>query len=613
MSTIAPRDRRHLAGIATPPFRRPAGPSPWARMVSKPGIRNPILACAAVIACAGGSGCTGSASPTSRPIPQTLRLAARTDVQSLDPAISYDLVSWPLVRLLYQGLLDYDSGTNLIPWLAAELPTMSSDGRTLTFRLRPGVRFANGRQVDASDFVYTLERLLNPATKSPGQGFFQNILGAPEYVAAREKDAGAPDDAGKHAPSEPRHVVGLEAVDRATLRIRLKNPDLAFRQVLAMPFAYVVAREGVEAAGEDFGRRPLGTGPFLLTEWVRSTRLRFTRNPRYWEQAPPLREVRMQIGPDALLQAMMFERGELDYLAEIATPDFGRVMRTPELRRCVVTNPSNAVRYVALNVEMAPFQDARVRQALNYAVDRDRLLSVVNGRGVVARGVLPPNMPGYNPRLRGYRLDRARARSLLSASGFPSGFSVPLWINVDDQQAQRLAEALQQELAEVGVRVELKPVAFSIFNDAVAKRRTVPMAISAWFQDYPDPADFLDVLLNGDRLTDEHGNNAAFYSNPNVNKMFREAASETNAARRFQLYQEAEQQVVADAPWIFLLHPTLHLLCQPWIRGVAPHPVWPARFERWSVDVPRPHVRAAPAGSPPQNSLSAVSSRRAPP
>lgn len=517
----------------------------------------------------------------------TLRLAVKTDVQSLDPAIAYDTFSWPLVRMLYHGLLDYDDEVNLIPWLAAEMPTISPDGRTYTFRLKKGVRFSNGRELVAEDFVFTFERILDPQTKSPGESFFRHIVGARAFQKAREKEAElAKGDERKRERRwiEPTRVAGLRALDRYTLQIQLEQPDLAFLNVMAMPFSFAVPQEAVQQHKQEFFRHPVGTGPFVLAEWIRGMRLRFERNPFYnaWLIGTEVKldAVEVMVGGDDLIHQMMFERGELEIMDEIPAPDFVRIMNDPKWKPSVASMPVNATIYIALNCEMKPFTDVRVRQAMNYAVDKDRILKIINGRGVSARGVLPPLMPGYSAQLKGYPYNPEKAKQLLARAGYPNGFSVPLWVSVDRNERVKMAEAVQQDLAKVGVKVELKPVAFAVWDEAVSRRKNVPFAFSGWYQDYPDPSNFLDVLLSGDRIVDVHCNNLAFYSNPQVNKLLRAAAKETNRAQRLRLYQQAEQLIVRDAPWVFLYHPTLYMLVQPYVKGHTMHPVWPNRYER---------------------------------
>ncbi len=506
-------------------------------------------------------------------------------MQSLDPAIAYDTFSWPLVRLLFRGLYDYGEGTELRPWLAAALPTVSADGRVYRIPIRPGVTFSNGRELVAGDFVYTLERILDPRTKSPGEGFFRNIAGAREFQAARERDQRTQDPRAvvpRTAP--PTRLEGLAAPDRYTLAIRLVEPDLAFLNVLAMPFAYPVPREEVERHGPDFYRHPMGTGPMLLDEWIRGMRLRFSRRREDpFPDRPQLEGVHVTLGLEPVVAQMMFERGELDYLDEIAPPDFVRVTGDPRWQPHLASLPWNATLYVSMNCELPPFTDRRVRQAMNYAVDKERLLRVLNDRGVVARGVLPPLMPGHNPRLAGYPYNPERARRLLRAAGHGDGFAVTLWAIADNPLDLKAAQVIQQDLAQVGVRVALRPVAFAVWNEASGQRRNVAFTIAGWYQDYPDPSNFFDVLLRGDRIQEVASNNYAFYASDEVDGLLHAAAKETDQARRLRLYQEAEERIVADAPWIFLYHPVRHTIRQPWVKGYRMHPVWVSRHDRLRI------------------------------
>jgi ABC-type transport system substrate-binding protein len=510
------------------------------------------------------------------------------DIQSLDPAAAYDYFVAPLVRMVYEGLVDYDDGVGLVPCLAAELPALSPDRRTYTFRLKPGVRFSNGRELTAADFVSSLERVLNPATKSPGEGYFRNIVGARAFVEARERDAEAArrgDQTGSPTPSQPIHVAGLRAIDRHTLQIELERPDPTFLHVLALPYASVVS--AVAEAGADFYRRPVGTGPFVLAEWTRGVRLRFERNPDYHVPGRPhLDAVELVIGADDVTQQMMFERGELDIMLAIAGPDFARLRQDPRWTPCFSSQEVNATYYLALNCEQPPFTDVRVRRALNHAIDRDRLLRLINGRGVPAKGVLPPRMPGYNPQLRGYPYDPEEARRLLAEAGYPDGFSVTLWVAADSGDGVKMMEAVQQDLARVNVRLELKAMPGALWVEAVGHRRNVACSFTNWFQTYPDPADVFDLCLNGERITDTHCNNTSFYSKQSVNDLLRTAASEPEPGRRLDLYRQAEAQVVDDAPWVFLYHPVDYRMHQPWVKDDRMHPVWAVRYDRLRKERP---------------------------
>ncbi len=503
-----------------------------------------------------------------RPNPDdnTLRIAVPSDPRSLDPAIAYDVVSWPLVRTLFHGLIDYDDDLNLIPWHARSW-RVSEDGRTIVFKLRQDIRFSNGRAITSEDFAYSLERVLNPAVKSPGQGFYRNIVGA------RAFQDGSSD-----------RVSGLRTPDAETLEIELSDPDLPFLYCIAMPFAYAVPREEVARHGDEFGRYPVGGGPFTLADWRRGTRLRLEKNPGYYRpHEVRLQAVELMVGGDEALHMMMFERGELDIASVTSTgipdADFIRVMNDPVLSGRVAQQPLNAIQYLPMNTELAPFDRVHVRRAVNHAIDRERILRLISERGVLARGVLPPGMPGFNEQLTGYDYDPDKARKLLADAGYPNGFSTELMITSQSGIDGKIGQAVQQDLAEVGIKVEIRPVSGPTRIEATGRRGAVPFSTFGWYQDYPDPSNFLDVLLNGNRITEVNSTNVAFYDNEQVNALLDEAATSTDQDHRLALYREAERLVVEDAPWVFLYYPQMYLLRQPWLKGLKLNPVWPIRYE----------------------------------
>ncbi|MBI2302888.1 MAG: ABC transporter substrate-binding protein, partial [Armatimonadetes bacterium] len=398
--------------------------------------------------------------------------------------------------------------------------------------------------------------------------FFENIVGAKDFVARRAD-----------------HVAGLRCPDDLTLQISLVKPDPAFLNVLAMPFAYPIPKELVErstdpATGDStWAEHVVGCGPYRLEEWTRGVRLRLTRFDRYYrDDVAFLDTIQEQLYIPDFMQLMMFERGELD-VSDIPLPDFQRVLADPRLKPLTVTQPENAIAYCSMNCEMPPFTNKLVRQAFNYAVDKDRICQILSGRAVPAKGVLPPAMPGYNPALRGYPHDPDNARELLARAGYPNGLSVELMTRSRPAE-QRWAESIQQDLAKAGVTARLRAVAFPQWLDLSGKRRTVPFTVNAWFQDYPDPSNFLDVLLNGEKITEQNANNRAFYNNPEVNRLLDQAASMTDPEPRLAIYRQVEQMVVDDAPWIFVYHSVTWRLVQPWVRNYHLHPVWSGTEER---------------------------------
>ncbi|MGH7933231.1 MAG: ABC transporter substrate-binding protein, partial [Candidatus Binataceae bacterium] len=275
------------------------------------------------------------------------------------------------------------------------------------------------------------------------------------------------------------------------------------------------------------------------------------------------------------LEWLRFEAGDVD-VATVPPAEFPYVMKTPRLKRMTESIVTLATHYLGMNCQIAPFTDARVRRAFNYAIDKRKIIKLLNGRGVVARGVLPPGLPGYDADLRGYPYDPVKARHLLEQAGVGANLQPVLWMRADQTEIM-VGESIQQDLALVGVHLVLKPVAWPPLLEAVRQPRTVLLFSFGWEADFPDPENFLDVLLSKKQWG---ANNDSFYYNPRVDQLLAEAAPLGDLARRYELYREAEKIVIADAPWVFLYHPVSYVIRQPWVHGYVLNPMRPARLDQ---------------------------------
>lgn len=491
----------------------------------------------------------------------TLRLWFPQDWRSLDPAIGFDGDSIPLQKLLFRGLIDFDAtGTRLVPDQASDW-NISPDGKTYTFHLKPGVRFSNGREVEAEDYVFSLERILDPRTGSVGQSYYMDIAGAKEFTEGRAT-----------------HVTGLRAPDRRTLVIQLAKPSFTFRYMLTMMFASALPRDVVRQQGANFRPHLIGSGPYEVRHWRRDVRWRFERNPQYSGTEGWVDSVDVQFGGDVSLRVMMVERGEIDRTKADAVSAL-RYARDPRLRSALHWVTPVNTGYLFLNTEMKPFDDPRVRQAMNHAIDKRRLMQLAGGLAVAADSVVPPSMPWTNPGLPSYEYSPDKARALLREAGLPNGFKTGLWFINARAIDKRLAEGMQQELRAVGIEVQLEGINQSAFEVKARSRRQVACGIWSWSQDYPDPSNFLDVLLNGDRITDQDCNNLAFYSNPEVNRRLALAGDSFDPETRLRLFREAESIVMQEAPWVPLYHQRDPIIRHPRLRGDVPHPVYLWRYE----------------------------------
>lgn len=524
--------------------------------------------------------------------PGVLRVAVESDASTLDPARAYDTSSIPWVRLLYRGLVDYDNDANITNEVAAARK-VSPDGKSYWFKLRHDVYFQSGRRVVAEDFRYALERVLDPATVSDGLALpgYLNIVGAGEFSKATgaldTKITDASDPAARQKLAQHKrllHLTGIEVRGDDEIIYHLNHADATFYNYLSLPFAYAIPRETVEKWGKGFSEHPNGCGPFILDEWVHDATLRFSKNPHYFHpDLPKCERIDVQMGNSSTLQIMRFEQGSIDVLniSDAFPPDFLRLTHDPRWQPYILHAPMMDIRYMSLNCELPPFKDKRVRQAVNYAIDHARIASFVAGRATVAAGPLPPGMPGYNPNLFHYEHDPAKAKELLQQAGYKDDPTNPLvlWYPTVEAWYEKAAQSIKEDLKEVGITVNLKPVRYPEIKAAAGKRKTLQMGLMGWIQDFPDPSNFLDILYNTKSITETASQNRSFYSNPQVDKLLDAAAVELNRPKRLGLYQQAESMIVHDAAQVFLFHTERYAMHQPWITGYTLHPMWSQRYE----------------------------------
>lgn len=498
--------------------------------------------------------------------PQVLRLGLQDNPSTLDPALASNVPAIGVSHWLYNGLVGFDGRARVVPDLA-ERYSVSPDGKRYRFVLRRGVRFHDGRPLTSEDVRYSLTRLLWPATKSPGASFYRAILGAPEVLAGKAKA-----------------VRGIATPDARTVVITLVEPQPTFLQVLGLNYAAIVPRGAGETA--DFAKHPVGTGPFRLEEYVSGQRLVFERNPRYFKAGlPKLERVEVQLGLNEQVEALRFERGDLDaigLLRAIGAADYARLASNPTWRARFLTKPDHATYYVGMNNRLKPFDDVRVRQAVAMAIDKDRLVRLVNGRGVPAKGFLPPTLPGANPEVQGHPHDPARARGLLAQAGYPHGFATTYWCS-NSQTALKIAQSIQYDLSLIGIKATLRPLAFPVFLSAVGREGNVPIFTGNWSQDFPDPSNFLGTIFSSRAIRPVNSLDTTFFRDARVDRMLDAAARTMAEPARFELYRQVEERVLELAPVTPLFHPERYALARPGVEGLELHPVWPVDAEHIEV------------------------------
>ncbi|MHC2568215.1 ABC transporter substrate-binding protein [Rhizobium leguminosarum] len=463
----------------------------------------------------------------------------KDDITTLDPAIGYDWVNWSMIKSLYSRLMDYAPGTpNPVPSLAESF-TVSPDGLTYTFKLHKGVKFSNGREVVASDVKYSIERAVDPKTQGPGAGFFGAIKGFEDETGGKTTT-----------------LSGIETPDDSTVIFNLSRPDATFLHVLAINFASVVPKEAVEAAAGDFGKKPVGSGTFILKDWTIGQQLVFERNKDYFVKGVPyIDSFKVEVGQEPLVALLRLQKGEVDIAGDGIPPaKFLEIKNSADGAQMIVDGEQLHTGYITLNTKVKPFDNVKVRQALNMAVNKDRITRILNGRATPANQPLPPLMPGYDKSFTGYAYDVAKAKALLAEAGYPDGFETVLYSTNTDPQP-RIAQAIQQDLAAVGVKAEVRALAQANVISAGGTEGEAPMIWSggmAWIADFPDPSNFYGPIL-GCAGAVPGGWNWSWYCNSDLDKRAVAADSMSDpakAAERTAAWGKVFTDIMADAPWI---------------------------------------------------------------
>jgi peptide/nickel transport system substrate-binding protein/oligopeptide transport system substrate-binding protein len=469
------------------------------------------------------------------------------DPSTLDPARQRDIYSLAVGQQLFDGLVEFDQTLRIMPALA-QFWVGSRDGLTWTFTLRKGVKFHNGREMTSDDVVYSFTRLLDPRVRSGGADLFMHIQGATEFREGRAKQ-----------------VTGITAPDRYTVRITLTEAPVPFVSLLAVGQAKIVPREIVEEQGEGFGSQPVGTGPFRFVRWERGKEIVLAANTDYFDRPPKLARLVFRIFGGRLEGAFPeFQSGALED-SWIPTKDYRQIIASQAYQ--YVRRPIFNLRHYGLNTRTKPLDDRRVRQAILYAIDRETVVSDIwLGRHTLARGILPPGTLGFNPKLKGYAYEPARARELLAQAGYPGGRGLPpltIWSTVRSEEVIREHERMRKDLEAVGITAELQyNPDWPSFSRAMQERK-LPIFLRAWFADVPDPENFLAKLFHSGSPF-----NYMSYANPAVDALLDKARAERDLARRVEVYRRAEELILHDVPVIPLSHQTYERVFQPYVKGI---------------------------------------------
>jgi peptide/nickel transport system substrate-binding protein len=465
-----------------------------------------------------------------------LRVVYDTGTDYLDPAYSYTVEGWEAMWNVYLSLLGYKhvngpDGATLVPALATDLPTISSDGLTYTLTMRSGLKYSDGSPVKASDFKYAIKR--DFLADSPGVGFFTNIVGADQFAKTKKGD-----------------ISGI-TTDNATgkITIKLVKPQGDFQNILATIFAAPVP-EGTSTKDQSTTPIP-STGPYKIQSYTPNREFVLVRNPYFkpTDNVPATNpdKITVKIVEDdsAALQQVINGEGDYDF-HPIPVDRLANVQQKYGDQLKIYT-PANTY-YFFMNNREPPFDKLAVRQAVNYGIDRNALVRLYGGLATPTENILPPTYPQYKKHTL-YPYDLAKAKQMIQQAG-ANGADVTVWTSNRDT-ARKPAEYLQDQLKKMGLNAKLKVIDASIYWTTVGNQATkAQIGFADWFQDYPHPLDWFDVLLNGTRITQTHNNNYANFDNSSVNNKIAQLKQKPTLDDQINSqWANLDAQVMKQAPW----------------------------------------------------------------
>ena len=431
----------------------------------------------------------------------------------LDPGLSYTVAGWQIMWNVYAGLLGYKhaagpAGATLIPYLAEKLPTITNGGKTYKFTLRDGLKYSSGKAVKASDFRCTIERDFQ--MDSPGVGFFGNIVGV--------------GGSNGYATTKKGHIKGIVTNDSArTVTINFTQPESDYENILATQFAAFVpcgtpaSDQSTKGIGKD-----AATGPYMITAYTPSRNFTIVRNPNYNGQIPTIPDGNPDkvsgtiiTDPTAALQSVLGGQSDYDFIP--IPNDRLQSMQSSHGDQLKIYTSANTY-YYFLNTRTPPFDKLQVRKAVNFAIDRNTALpKIFGGLARPTQNILPPTYPQYH-KINVYKYDLAKAKQMVAASG-DKGMKVTVWADSTPPSSD-LGQYLAGQLSKIGFNASVKTLSHQVYFTTIGNQSTKAQAgFTDWYQDYPSPIDWFDVLFNGNRITQTHNNNVGNSDFPEVNNM----------------------------------------------------------------------------------------------
>jgi peptide/nickel transport system substrate-binding protein len=462
--------------------------------------------------------------------------------QYMDPAVDYTAEGWQAMWNTYIPLLTYArapgaAGTKVVPGLAKDLPDVSQDGKTYTLQLRDGLVYSDGTPVKASDFEFAIKRCFD--LDSGGSALYTDIVGAKDYMAGKTDD-----------------IKGITANDNTgEITIQLERPRGTFTNELGLMFAAPIPPD-TPTDKPQTADPPPGTGPYEITKSEVNREFVLERNPE-WATTngailPDIPDGHLDKITEITLknqasQTTQVEQNKLDFMVDPPPVDL-----LPEVQQNYGDRfriePTTATYYIWMDTTTPPFNDVRVRQAVNYAIDPGAIDRLYGGLMTYTQQVLPPALPGYK-HFELYPYDMAKAKQLIAEAN-PSDLDVTMWTD-DEEPNDKLGAYIQDVLKQLGFNAQLKIINGTVYFQTIGNQDTpnLDIGFADWFMDYPHPSDFFDVLLNGENILPRNNNDYGYFNDPTINKQINDLAQQQLTPDVESQYANVDRQIMEQAPW----------------------------------------------------------------
>jgi len=451
-------------------------------------------------------------------------LAVASTFTTTDPWDANDTLSQAMAKTFYEGLMGFNEKMELRPVLA-ESHTVSQDGKEYVFKLRQGVTFHDGTDFNAQAVKANFDRVTNPDNKLKRYSLYS-------------------------------HVIKTEALDPYTVKFTLKEPFSPFVNQLAHPSAVMISPAALAKYGKDIAFNPVGTGPFIFKEWKQPDYIKAAKNPKYWcAGLPRIDTITWLPVVESGTRSNVIRTGEAHFAYPVPFEQADVLAKEAGLN--LVAAPSIVHRYLTMNMLHKPFSDLKVRQAINYAINKEALARVAfNGYAIPAEGVLPGGVD-YQVKLGPWPYDVKKAKELLAEAGYPNGFETQLWSAYNHTTAQKVIQFVQQQLAQVGIKAAVQALEAGQRVELVEsapdpQKAPVRMYYTGWSTSTGEADWALRPLLHGANCPPRQYN-MAYYDNAKVNDGIIKAMVVTDRNEKARIYKEVQEEIWKDAPWVFLV------------------------------------------------------------